>query len=183
MDRFSRLTDEREILHQLLLRSRCRLHSTDASEQSYLTGDGGDPMQALIRQVFGAFSQYERAVIEVRMKAGMRMKASKGGFTGGRIPYGYRVRGGELEPDPEQLRMVRWVYCARHTKGLSIRQMEAHLMAHGHPDMSRSRIHRILQNEALYRGVYTDRFGASHTRDDLRILDLGTDYDYPEFAE
>ncbi len=176
IDRLARLNDEREILYQLLLRFGCTLHSTDVSESTWLDkGDMRDPMTALMRQVFGAFSQYEKAIIEMRMTAGLRYKAAKGGFTGGKAPFGYDIVDGELKINPEERAKVRYIFMLRHKYGYTLRSI-AEVME----GMNRSRIHRILKAEGVYRGTYVDRYQQKHNRPDLKILDDDEDYNYEQ---
>lgn len=52
-----------------------------------------DPTRVLIRQVLGAISQYERAVIATRMLAGRLARAHQGFWPGGKVPYGYGLDG------------------------------------------------------------------------------------------
>ena len=44
--------------------------------------DTDDPTKVMIRQIIGAVSQYERAVIRGRMMAGKAAKREQGGFLG-----------------------------------------------------------------------------------------------------
>jgi DNA invertase Pin-like site-specific DNA recombinase len=60
-----------------------------------LDTDTDDPTKVPIRQIIGAASQYERAVIRGRMTAGKAAKAAQGGFLGGRPPYGFMLESGE----------------------------------------------------------------------------------------
>lgn len=72
--------------------------------------DGEDATRVLVRQVLGALAQYERAVIRSRMMAGKAAKGARGGYVGGRPPFGYRVENAELvphEPEQEALRTAR----------------------------------------------------------------------------
>jgi hypothetical protein len=50
--------------------------STSPSESAFLRDDPTDPSRALIRQVLGAVSEYERKMITVRLRAGRARKAS-----------------------------------------------------------------------------------------------------------
>lgn len=184
LDRVARINDEREVLHQLLLRNGVKLHSTDKNERAILEhGDPNDPMAALVRQIFGAFSQYEKAVIELRMQTGMRFKAAKGGFTGGRVAFGYDVVEGELVVNETNARLVRYIFFLRHRYSMTLRSIGEHIGQAVEGGLNHVKIHRILKNEALYRGAYKDRYGTIHQRPDLRILTDSGDYDYAqEFA-
>lgn len=177
LDRIARINDEREVIHQLCVRNEVKLHSTDPSEQLWLEhGDPNDPMAALMRQIFGAFSQYEKAIIEMRMQTGMRFKAARGGFTGGRPAFGYTLADGDLAVVPEDAAVVRYIFMLSKKYHLTLNAIRDQLAG----KVSRTKIHRVLHNESLYRGKYRDRYGAVHDRPDLRILTDDGDYDYDE---
>lgn len=185
LDRFSRFSDEMELMYQLLKRHGVELHSTMAHEETALqTEDPNDPMGALIRQIFGAFAQYERATIEMRMTSGLRFKAARGGFTGGTPPYGYDLSSTDLKVNEYRAQIVRYVFMLRVHYGWSQRAIARYMQQidpDPNPDVkwSKMRIHRILKNEAMYSGSYRDRFGDLHERNDLRIL-TDAQHDYTE---
>lgn len=52
-----------------------------------------DATRVLIRQVLGAISQYERAVIAARMLAGRIARAHQGFWPGGKVGFGYKLEG------------------------------------------------------------------------------------------
>lgn len=73
-----------------------------------ISADSDDPTRTLVRQVLGAISQYEAAVIRARMRTGKAAKAARGGYVGGRPPFGWKAVGGELVPDEgEQATVAR----------------------------------------------------------------------------
>jgi len=80
--------------------------STSAAEAGYLGDDPDDPSRTLIRQILGAVSQYERSMISLRLRAGRRRKADKGGFAYGSPPFGARAEDGELVPDSAERRCI-----------------------------------------------------------------------------
>jgi DNA invertase Pin-like site-specific DNA recombinase len=57
--------------------------STSAAESGYLVDDPDDPSRKLIRQILGAVSEYERAMIPLRLRSGRHRKAKHGGFAYG----------------------------------------------------------------------------------------------------
>src|SRR5215217_6107755 len=68
------------------------LFSTAGGEAN-LHDDPDDPSRRLIRQVLGAVSEYERAMIVLRLKRGRILKGSRGGYAHGRPPYGWKAEG------------------------------------------------------------------------------------------
>lgn len=108
--RLDRLARDLIVQEQLLAELRnmgCQVFSTSAAETGYLEDDPDDPSRALIRQVLGAVSQYERSMVRLRLEAGRRRKAQRGGYAGyGSPPYGFRSEDGELVPDPEEQKVI-----------------------------------------------------------------------------
>jgi len=88
------------------------------------------------------------------------MKASRGGFAGGRPPFGYRTRRGSgiLEVDAERSETVRRVFAMKKAKRRSTLQEiadtlngEGRRTAEGKL-FARVHIKRILDRKAVYRG-------------------------------
>jgi DNA invertase Pin-like site-specific DNA recombinase len=60
----------------------------------------GDPTRTMFRQIKGAVSEYDKAMIVARLKAGRRKKARQGGYSGGWVPYGYIIEGQGTDARP-----------------------------------------------------------------------------------
>jgi DNA invertase Pin-like site-specific DNA recombinase len=73
------------------------LFSTAGGEAN-LHDDPEDPSRRLIRQVLGAVSEYERAMIALRLRRGRAAKAARGGFAYGSPAFGHRAAGRALVP-------------------------------------------------------------------------------------
>jgi len=93
--------------------------------------DGDDPTRVLVRQVLGALSQYERAVIRARMMAGREAKRRSGGYVGGRPPFGFRVESKELVSEEREQATIALARKLRR-RGLSIRTIARELTDAGH---------------------------------------------------
>jgi DNA invertase Pin-like site-specific DNA recombinase len=63
-----------------------------------------DPSRVLMRQIFGAIAQYDKAMIVLKLKAGLERKRALTGRAQGRLPYGARL--GEAET-LERMREMR----------------------------------------------------------------------------
>jgi site-specific DNA recombinase len=63
-------------------------------------------------QMLGVFAEFERATITDRVIAGMERKAGRGEWTGGGVPFGYRLDAERrfLEPDPTEAPVVAEVF-------------------------------------------------------------------------
>ena len=86
--------------------------------------DTDDPTRVLIRQVLGAISQYDRAVIRGRMESGLEAKRAAGGFCGGRPPYGFRAENRELVVNPDEQKVIALARTLSK-QGKSLRQIIA----------------------------------------------------------
>ncbi len=75
-------------------------------------------------QMLGVFAEFERATIVERVIAGMERKAARGEWTGGALPFGYRLddERRHLEPDPAEAAVVREIF-ARYSERLEGAQM------------------------------------------------------------
>ena len=96
----------------------------------------GDPTRTLFRQMKGAISEYEKAMIVARLKAGRRKKVRQGGYAGGWLPYGYTTEGQGTEARPvvdqHAAETVRRVF-AEYLNGASMKRIADGLTADGIP--------------------------------------------------
>ncbi len=131
--RLDRLARDLIVQEQLLGEVRRlggQVFSTSMAEQAFLADDPDDPSRKMIRQVLGAVSEFERAMIRLRLRNGRRAKAERGGFAYGSPPLGYRAEGRELVPDEDEQRAVARIR-ELHGEGLSLREIAATLDAEG----------------------------------------------------
>ena len=126
MDRLAR-----DLLLQETLMARMRAAGAEVISVSEPDMDSDDPTRVLVRQVLGSISQYERALIRGRMMAGKAAKVSKGGYGGGRPPFGWRAENKELVPEPREQEAIALVRQLAE-EGLSTRQIAARLEEAGH---------------------------------------------------
>ncbi|MGO9963632.1 MAG: recombinase family protein [Acidimicrobiales bacterium] len=75
--------------------------------------DSNDPTRILIRQVLGALAQYEKTLLKARMAAGRRLKAERGGFTGGVPRFGYSVVRHEYVPLASEQEIIARIQAQR----------------------------------------------------------------------
>lgn len=111
-----------------------------------------------------AMAQVERGMISARTSGGRKVKASRGGYSGGRTPYGYvvdkNIRG--MVIDEEQATVVRLIFEMKRN-GSTYQQIVDELNRRGHTNKSGgkwaiSSVQVILGNEQTYRGMY--KYGA-----------------------
>ncbi len=114
-----------------------------------------DHSRVLFRQIKGAISQYEKAMIVARLQAGRLAKRRLGGYIGGSvIPLGLRVQGegseAMLVPD-EQVGTVRRIFQA-YLGGVSMKKIADRLTSDGIPTKrgghwTQQQVSDILHNE------------------------------------
>lgn len=117
----------------------------------------------LLEALTAAMAEVERGVITARTASGRKIKASRGGYSGGRTPYGYvvdkNVRG--MVINEEQAKVVRLIFKMK-SEGYTFQRIVDELNGQGFTNRSGgkwsiSSIQVILENERTYRGEY--RYG------------------------
>lgn len=181
LDRFAR-HEEQELIMNLLRTEGTTLHSTLPSEEAIITGDSGDPMRTMMRQIMGAVAQYEAGTIKIRMEMGRRHKASKGGYCGGCPAFGYQSVNKELKVNTYEAEIIRIIYDLRYNHSYTQKAVAEYLNNHKSTDApetyNQKKISRLLQPNyhKSYNGYYTDYYGKDHFREDLVII---LEKDYP----
>jgi DNA invertase Pin-like site-specific DNA recombinase len=129
LDRLARDLILQEQLLREVWRSGGSAFSTSSAETSFLVEDPSDPSRRLIRQVLGAVSEYERAMVRLRLQAGRDRKSAAGGDAGfGSPALGWRAVDGALVPHIDEQRAIDLIV-DRHASGASHRQIIAELEA------------------------------------------------------
>lgn len=128
--RLDRLARDMVLQETLLqdIRKYGQLISCSASETEFCRPDPDnlDPSRKLIRQVLGAVAEYERDMIRLRMKAGLRRHLRAGGRHGHRAPYGWRWDNKQLVEAAGEQRIVRMIVSSA-SSGMSSREIAATL--------------------------------------------------------
>jgi site-specific DNA recombinase len=89
----------RDLLLQETVVERLRLGGGSVISVTEPDVDSNEPTRILVRQILGALAQYEKTLLKGRMAAGRKLKAARGGYTGGcRTKFGYTVVRREYEP-------------------------------------------------------------------------------------
>jgi DNA invertase Pin-like site-specific DNA recombinase len=127
--RLDRLARDLVLQETLIVRLRAAGRIVDSvTEGDDVTSD--DPTRELIRQILGAFAQYDRATIRGRLLAGKAAKRSRGGYVGGQPAYGRAAEGKELVAREDERAVVEAVVRLRR-EGRSYREICAQLEADG----------------------------------------------------
>jgi DNA invertase Pin-like site-specific DNA recombinase len=132
LDRLARDLLTQEFLLRDIRQRGADLVSCSAAEADYLQDDPHDPTRKLIRQVLGAVSEFERALIRLRLQRGRALKAERGGFAYGSPPFGYKADGGELKPVAKEQEAIRYAKKLRRS-GVSLREIGRALTEQGYP--------------------------------------------------
>ena len=103
-------------------------------------------------------AEQERKNIALRTGKGRSIKASCGGYSGGRRPYGYKVVDGVLTIDEQEAPIVKFIF-EKHEDGVSMLGITELLEKAGYQTRSGKRfqvstIKSILGNRPLYEGMY-----------------------------
>mgnify|MGYP003305876657 CR=1 FL=1 len=106
-------------------------------------------------------AEMERDNINKRTSGGRKVKAAKGGYSGGRPPYGYTPQNGQLVIVPEEAEVVRFVIGAKE-EGKTFQYICDTLNAQGKTNRSGTKfsistLQVIIDNRPLYEGMY--RYG------------------------
>lgn len=128
---------------------------------------------------FGAFSgilesftlcvaQMERDNINKRTSSGRAVKSSKGGYSGGRTPFGYKAENRQMVVVPEEAEVVREIFCMKDRKKMTYQAIVDKLNADGKKNRSGkpfviSTVQTIYENRKVYQGMY--RYGKHSNKD------------------
>ena len=103
------------------------LHLIDMGGQAV---DTSSAMGRFFLTVMAGAAELERNQVRDRTSAAMAHKASKGEYTGGQVPYGYRLDGARLVADDAE-QAVLTVAMDAHAEGLSLRAIARRLAERG----------------------------------------------------
>jgi DNA invertase Pin-like site-specific DNA recombinase len=143
LDRLARDLVLQETLLGMIWKDAGSVFSTMPGEDSLLTpgGDADDKTRNLLRQVMGAVAEFERATIRMRMRSGKLAKKARGGYLGGKLPFGYRQGpGGKLVPDESEQKALRRMADLR-AAGATLQAICDTLTTEGHPTKHGGRWH------------------------------------------
>jgi DNA invertase Pin-like site-specific DNA recombinase len=86
-------------------------------DREVLCDDPSDPMRTALRQMQGVFVQLERGMVVARLQGARQRKRARGGYVGGRPPYGWRIEDGERIPVPAEQEVLSWLRAEREPDG------------------------------------------------------------------
>lgn len=108
----------RSDMAKVLIQRELKKYEVDvkAIEQSNYSIYAHDPNDFLVNGMLELLDQYQRLEIALKLRRGRKKKAEQGGYAGGGVMFGYRVKKGQkvLEVDVEKAVVVRRLFELRH---------------------------------------------------------------------
>lgn len=128
-----------------------------STQEVFPEGDFANIYRALMMFV----AEQERKNIAIRTGAGRKQKAAAGGYSGGRVAYGYKVAQGRLVINEEERPIVEYVF-AEHEKGTPMLTIADNLNDLGYKTRKGTKfqntsVRSIVNNKPFYQGMY--RYG------------------------
>ena len=120
-----------------------------------------DAFKGIMKSLVIFMAEQERNNINMRTSAGRKMKASVGGYAGGRCPYGYDVVSGTLQINDAQAQVVRMIFEMRK-QGSTFQSIadflnENHIYTKTGKLWQSPTVKAIIDNKKFYQGYY--RYG------------------------
>ena len=115
--------------------------------------DTSTPHGKFALTMFAAMAELEASTITERVMSGKAQKASKGGFNGSKIPYGYTYAGGEFTVNNDQAAVVKDIFI-RFIRGESLLAIAAHLNAAATPTATGGQWYASTVRYILSNGLY-----------------------------
>ena len=104
-------------------------------------------------------AEQERKNITKRTSGGRRQKAKKGGYSGGAVPFGYKVVDGNMVVDENQREHIITIFEMREKDGATMQQItnemnELGVLSNRGKKFNTSTVQTILNNRRTYEGMY-----------------------------
>lgn len=104
-------------------------------------------------------AKMERENINKRTSAGRSVKSAKGGYSGGRPPYGYKAANHRLEIIPDEAEVVRTVFRMKDNERKTYKNICDYLNSLGKTNRSGTKfsistVQVIYENRNVYKGLY-----------------------------
>lgn len=116
-----------------------------------------DAFKGIMKSLVIFMAEQERNNINIRTSAGRRVKADKGGYAGGRVPYGYDAVGGELQINEAQAQVVKMIFMMKEQNGMTMDGIaqylnDNHIYTKSGKLWQGATVFYILKNKKLYQG-------------------------------
>ena len=113
------------------------------------------PEGIILESLLEGMAEYYSAELSQKVKRGLRESRLKGQYTGGAVPYGYRVENKKVYVNEDEAKIIRYIY-SQYAKNVFVKDIIKDLndkgLTHRHVPFARTTVYGILQNER-YSGV------------------------------
>lgn len=119
--------------------------------------DFNGELAGIYRAIVLFCAEQERKNIALRTSAGRRIKAGKGGYAGGRVPYGYDAVGGTLQVNDAQAQVVKMIFLLKDQQkmsqlGIASYLNDNHIYTKSGKLWKQPTVKYILDNRKFYQG-------------------------------
>ena len=116
-----------------------------------------DAFKDIMKSLVIFMAEQERNNITLRTSAGRKIKADKGGYAGGRCPYGYESVGGSLQVCEAQAQVIKTIFLLRDTQhftyeGIADYLNDNHIYTQTGKLWQKATIKYVLDNRKFYQG-------------------------------
>lgn len=120
--------------------------------------DDGSGLGSIYKALMLFVAEQERKNITMRTAGGRAQKASRGGYSGGNVPYGYKVEDKQLVIDPLEASVAKKIFEMR-SWGYGLTKIarllnEAGIRTRRGNDWLPAGVLSVLNNEDFYKGIY-----------------------------
>ena len=120
--------------------------------------DDGSGMGGIYKALMLFVAEQERRNITMRTSGGRRQKAKRGGYAGGRPPYGYRADNGYLVIVPHEAKVIRKIF-ELYDGGMRINRIATLLTEAGVPARksniwTATSVTKVIEKRRFYEGHY-----------------------------
>ncbi len=104
-------------------------------------------------------AKMERENINKRTSAGRAVKSSRGGYSGGRTPFGYKPENRQMVIVPDEAEIVRCIFRMKDEEGHTYKAICEYLNSEGKTNRSGTKfsistVQTIYENKKVYEGLY-----------------------------
>jgi len=133
--------------------------------------DSSDPMRKAFRQFMGVVSELEKAFITMRLKEGRKKKAQSGGYAGGSVPLGYKVKSRELVPNGET-ETIKKIFNLKRSGRYSINKIANYLNKNDYPTQRGGKWYASTVSYILSNPIYKGKYQYSGIKSESNVLAL-----------
>ena len=114
------------------------------------------PMASMMEAMIVSFAEFERQMITSRTSKGREIKASKGGFSGGKKPFGYDVKDNELIINEKEAEVVRFIFdnSDKSLRSLAKKLNEMEMFTTSGSNWYAAQVGYIRNRKPFYQGQY-----------------------------